>query len=496
MLKDFCPGFSCFICAENIRQHFMKIRKKFKKLSFILFLGMLYCNIAFGQNNSIESGDYKLDKALVLQLDTIFDNDQKHRKEVVELAAKYGWESKEVKAKWEVIKPIDSVNLKIICGIIDSRGWLGPEIIGGKGNHTLFLVIQHSDLKVQEHYLPVMREAVKKGNANARSLALLEDRVALGQGKKQIYGSQIGNNKQTGENYVLPLEDPENVDKRRQEVGLGPMADYVKQFNIVWNAGPPVNSQHKRVEVTYIGNCGFLICSNGKKILIDALFSKGFDTYMTPADSTVSKICNGQEPFADAKLLLITHNHPDHFDVNMVCKYLVSNPENTVVAPSLVIQSIRNQPKNSILDKQLVQIHEFMNDGADTLIQGVKISSFLLQHDNRPGIENAGYLVEMDGVKIFHSGDNTGADTAEYERMKLDHKNVDLALLNFYGFWSSKEERDFSTRNIRPGNIVLMHIPPKEVNVVIDSSKAIRDFYDITVFGNCMEKKSFVTKKM
>lgn len=35
--------------------------------------------------------------------------------------------------------------------------------------------------------------------------------------------------------FVLPLEDPDNVDKRRAEVGLGPLADYVKQWNIVWD---------------------------------------------------------------------------------------------------------------------------------------------------------------------------------------------------------------------------------------------------------------------
>ena len=38
----------------------------------------------------------------------------------------------------------------------------------------------------------MMRKAVKEGLARATSLALLEDRVALGKGELQIYGSQIG----------------------------------------------------------------------------------------------------------------------------------------------------------------------------------------------------------------------------------------------------------------------------------------------------------------
>lgn len=80
-----------------------------------------------------------------------------------------------------------------------------------------------------------MREAVKNKKASGSSLALLEDRVALGEGKRQIFGSQIGRDTETGKYFVLPLEDPDNVDKKRAEVGLGLLADYVKRWQIEWN---------------------------------------------------------------------------------------------------------------------------------------------------------------------------------------------------------------------------------------------------------------------
>jgi len=80
-----------------------------------------------------------------------------------------------------------------------------------------------------------MREAVKHGKAQASNLALLEDRVALGQGKKQIYGSQIGRDPETQLYYVSPLEDPDNVDKRREAVGLQPLAEYVSRWQIKWD---------------------------------------------------------------------------------------------------------------------------------------------------------------------------------------------------------------------------------------------------------------------
>jgi hypothetical protein len=112
---------------------------------------------------------------------------------------------------------------------------VGKDVVGAQANQTLFLVIQHSDLKYQQKYLPMMREAVKKGNAKASSLALLEDRVALREGRKQIYGSQTSMNTTTRKINISPMIDPDNVDKRRAEAGLGTMAEYAAKLGIVWD---------------------------------------------------------------------------------------------------------------------------------------------------------------------------------------------------------------------------------------------------------------------
>ncbi|CAM1341704.1 DUF6624 domain-containing protein [Tenacibaculum aestuarii] len=176
-----------------------------------------------------------LDKPLVAILDTIYQSDQGYRRQIGDIEEKYGRESVEMKAHWKLINETDSMNLIKIKKILDERGWLGPKVIGNQGNSTLFLVIQHSDLETQLKYLPMMREAVKVGNASASSLALLEDRVALRQGKRQIYGSQIGRDQETGEYYVSPLIEPENVNERRKEVGLGTIEEYIKNWDMTWD---------------------------------------------------------------------------------------------------------------------------------------------------------------------------------------------------------------------------------------------------------------------
>ncbi len=187
---------------------------------------------------TIEKKDSKMaagyDKSLYETLNAVYDEDQKYRLQSNEIEKKYGINSREMEQLWETIDRTDAENLKKVTKILDENGWLGADKIGYKATRTLFLVIQHARPKIQEKYLPIMREAVKNGKANASSLALLEDRVALSQGRKQIYGSQLFTDN-TGKTTLQPIEDPDNVDKRRRSVGLGSLKNYLLNFGIVWN---------------------------------------------------------------------------------------------------------------------------------------------------------------------------------------------------------------------------------------------------------------------
>lgn len=186
-------------------------------------------------NANKEELEANLDFELVKVLDKIFEDDQKYRKNYIDLLTEKGEDHKDSKASFEQMKNIDSINLMKVEKIINNRGWLGADIIGDKGVTTMFLVIQHADAKTQNKYLPIVRKAFREGKVEANLFAYLEDRVAVGKGEKQVYGTQVGTNVKTNTMYVLPLIDPINVDKRREEVGLQPLKEYLLNFNINWN---------------------------------------------------------------------------------------------------------------------------------------------------------------------------------------------------------------------------------------------------------------------
>lgn len=174
-------------------------------------------------------------KSIIEQLFKIEELDHRYRVQFDEVINKYGNTSKEIHDLCKQMDYADSTNLIQVKSIVEKYGWLGVNEIGFQCNGTLFLVIQHADLKTQEEYLPIIREAVKNGKADASRLALLEDRIAIKHGEKQIYGSQVGQNAKTQEYYILPLRDPDNVDKRRATVGLNPLSEYVSYWNIKWD---------------------------------------------------------------------------------------------------------------------------------------------------------------------------------------------------------------------------------------------------------------------
>ncbi|MDR2126986.1 MAG: hypothetical protein LBP63_09175 [Prevotellaceae bacterium] len=177
----------------------------------------------------------KLDAALAAQLDSIYREDRQHSFEINEIEQNYGRNSNEMRQYLKKLSQKNSENIIKITKILDEKGWLGPDIIGEHGSRVLFSVMQYADTKTQEKYLPMIEDAVANEKADPIYFALLKDEMALKQGKRQIYGSRIGIDVQTGKYYIVPLEDPDNIDKRRAEIGLSKYNDYLSIFGLTWN---------------------------------------------------------------------------------------------------------------------------------------------------------------------------------------------------------------------------------------------------------------------
>lgn len=142
------------------------------------------------------------------------------------------WQSGDTRAADSLLKQmqyVDSVNHREVCAILDCRGWVGRDVIGD-ACEVFWLIIQHAPLESQRRYLPLFHEAVERGELDASAVAMMEDRIAVFEGRPQRYGSQV---QQDENGCYVPFEllDAARVDEWRAEVGMGPLEEYLKNMN-------------------------------------------------------------------------------------------------------------------------------------------------------------------------------------------------------------------------------------------------------------------------
>lgn len=128
------------------------------------------------------------------------------------------------------ITRVDAANTTRLKEIVDVYGWPGRSLVGERASRSAWLLAQHADadIEFQKHALELM-EAMPDGEVIQRDVAYLTDRVLVAEGKEQRYGTQL---ECRGGELVgrTDIADEENVDVRREAVGMEPLEAYKRSF--------------------------------------------------------------------------------------------------------------------------------------------------------------------------------------------------------------------------------------------------------------------------
>jgi L-ascorbate metabolism protein UlaG (beta-lactamase superfamily) len=135
------------------------------------------------------------------------------------------------------------------------------------------------------------------------------------------------------------------------------------------------------MKITKIGHCCLVLEMPGAKIMTD------------PGSFTIE----GQEKITGIDLIVVTHEHSDHFHVDSVKILLAKNPGVTVVTNSAVGKLLEAQGIKAVI----------VGDGQTAEVKGVKIEGFGKDHAPIYGamgrVENTGYMI---ADKFYFPGDN------------------------------------------------------------------------------------------
>jgi hypothetical protein len=145
-----------------------------------------------------------------------------------------GTGDEQVKCLAEISKTIDEPNTKRLEQIFDQIGFPNTAKVGKDGLQAFMTLLQHAtsdSLRVRA--LKPITKAFKNKEMPSMAYANFVDRLRLHQGKKQLYGS--GFEFKNGKMVLSPTEDLKNLEKRREKIGLPPMAEAIKMMEEIYH---------------------------------------------------------------------------------------------------------------------------------------------------------------------------------------------------------------------------------------------------------------------
>lgn len=187
------------------------------------------------------------------------------------------------------------------------------------------------------------------------------------------------------------------------------------------------------VRLYWLGQAGFVIATSRYRIVIDPYLSDslaakyqgkrfGHDRLMA-APIQASEI-------GPVDLVLVTHHHTDHMDQQTLTPIAAANPACRFVVPRAAIEAAKE--RIGVGPERLIAVDA--GDRIDPLpgltITVIRAAHETLERSTEGWHKFLGYMIEIDGVRLYHSGDTIPFDGLVGEVAPF---KVDLALLPVNG---------------------------------------------------------------
>ena len=259
-------------------------------------------------------------------------------------------------------------------------------------------------------------------------------------------------------------------------------------------AGPfgPSGRGESLLGLTSIANMGVLVSCGGTKVLIDALFDKPNPEYRAPAPETLDKIMKGEAPFDGVDLVLVTHDHPDHFDAGLAVRFLEARLEPVLLAPADAVEAMRQAAADwPSIGPRVIAIGLEVGEKRGLDVKGIPVTACRTLHSgDRDFPMNLMYLFELDGRRVWHEGDPNGRCEI-FGAFGLKDARLDLAVVHY---WYPLEPNcaRFLQEDLKAGHIALGHLPIRLESDAPGKIDMVRQYYkDLTLLLPGMPARAF-----
>ncbi|MGB3619182.1 MAG: DUF6624 domain-containing protein [Catalinimonas sp.] len=175
----------------------------------------------------------EMNLSLMVELETMQRADRRHRALMDSVLLAAGRSSAAWDSLMNCISTTDRTNVARLTGLLDAHGWPSYTEVGRAGSRHAALILSRADVTTQERYLPLLVEAAGRGEADWQQAAELQDLVLMQKGKPQWYGSQVVYRPETQRYEPYKIKKERLVNRRRHQVGLPPLDEYVRVRNLM-----------------------------------------------------------------------------------------------------------------------------------------------------------------------------------------------------------------------------------------------------------------------
>ena len=162
------------------------------------------------------------------------------------------------------------------------------------------------------------------------------------------------------------------------------------------------------MKITYLGQAGFLVETDGKTIIIDPYLSDSVAKFepqnkrRQPIDQSFLKL--------KPDVIICTHAHGDHFDVETLKNYLTEDSAITFLSPRSAWTKAREFKGNNN--------YVLFNEGTEWTIGNVTLKAVKAEHSDEFAI---GVILSAEGKNYFFTGDTL------YNKKVIDSvKGIDI----------------------------------------------------------------------
>ncbi len=279
--------------------------------------------------------------------------------------------------------------------------------------------------------------------------------------------------------YESATSSRDVVDRAAAELGAQVRAAQPQQAQRSAGADP--------LEITYIAGEGVLIDSGGRRILIDSLHREYEPEYPFLPPAEQERIETAEPPYADIRLILVSHFHRDHFHPDAVARHMRHSPRSRLLSSPQVVDETRKS--SHAVEGVAARLEAVWPDWGGTDVRDIgdiRVELLGLRHGTgrQATIQNLGHLITLGGRLLLHVGDAMPT-AANFEPLNLPARQIDVAFLPSW-YLAEAEGRATVRRFIRPRHIIAVHMGARDADEY--GRRITQAFPQAVVFSTLLQK--------